>query len=270
MNLFYREKGTGYPLFILHGLWGASDNWLHVTGLLSDHFRVILPDLRNHGQSPHSPIHDYDALSDDIITLIDSLRLEERPFITGHSMGGKTLMALLLKRPEIVKKAIVIDIVPIPYPMFGQEEHLRIAEFIICNNLTGCLNRQEISELISTQFKEDDLCQLLLKNIRKENGRFEWKVNAEAIKNNIKCLAGWPENFKHAAYNEEILFIRAGQSGYIRKEDWPAVKSIFPGAILRQITDGDHRIHVSQPVALASAVKSFLLSSPGIYPTSKI
>ena len=46
MQLFYREKGidTHPPLIILHGLWGASDNWLPVADLLSHRFHVILPD----------------------------------------------------------------------------------------------------------------------------------------------------------------------------------------------------------------------------------
>ena len=43
MQLFYREKGidTHPPLIILHGLWGASDNWLPVADLLS-HLPVIV------------------------------------------------------------------------------------------------------------------------------------------------------------------------------------------------------------------------------------
>ena len=65
MQLFYREKGidTHPPLIILHGLWGASDNWLPVADLLSHRFHVILPDLRNHGCTPHSSLFDYTILS---------------------------------------------------------------------------------------------------------------------------------------------------------------------------------------------------------------
>ena len=73
MKLFYREIGQGDPLIILHGLWGASENWLPIARLLEDRFRVILPDVRNHGQSPHSNEMDYDVMSDDIIELIESL-----------------------------------------------------------------------------------------------------------------------------------------------------------------------------------------------------
>lgn len=107
MQLFYREKGidTHPPLIILHGLWGASDNWLPVADLLSHRFHVILPDLRNHGCSPHSSLFDYTILSQDTEELIGRLNLPQRPFLAGHSLGGKTLMHLVLKRPEIVEKS---------------------------------------------------------------------------------------------------------------------------------------------------------------------
>ena len=125
MQLFYREKGidTHPPLIILHGLWGASDNWLPVADLLSHRFHVILPDLRNHGCSPHSSLFDYTILSQDTEELIGRLNLPQRPFLAGHSLGGKTLMHLVLKRPEIVEKAAIIDICPQAYTLDRQTMH---------------------------------------------------------------------------------------------------------------------------------------------------
>ncbi|MFR2509236.1 alpha/beta fold hydrolase [Odoribacter laneus] len=46
------------------------DNWLPVADLLSHRFHVILPDLRNHGCSPHSSLFDYTILSQDTEELI--------------------------------------------------------------------------------------------------------------------------------------------------------------------------------------------------------
>ena len=105
MKLFFRTIGEGTPLIILHGLWGASENWLPIAHLLEDKFQVILPDVRNHGQSPHDEAMNYEVMSNDIIELIEDLKLPVRPHIAGHSMGGKIVMALLLKRPELVNKA---------------------------------------------------------------------------------------------------------------------------------------------------------------------
>ena len=40
MKLFFRTIGEGTPLIILHGLWGASENWLPIAHLLEDKFQV--------------------------------------------------------------------------------------------------------------------------------------------------------------------------------------------------------------------------------------
>lgn len=42
-------------------------------------------DLRNHGESPHDPRHDYDAMTEDILAFIDHHGLKE-PTLIGHSM----------------------------------------------------------------------------------------------------------------------------------------------------------------------------------------
>ncbi|MCK5368774.1 MAG: alpha/beta fold hydrolase, partial [Cyclobacteriaceae bacterium] len=59
MNLFYRTFGTGEPIFILHGLFGSSDNWITFGRKLAEKYQLVLVDLRNHGQSPHSETWDY-------------------------------------------------------------------------------------------------------------------------------------------------------------------------------------------------------------------
>ena len=75
MKLFYRKYGEGPPLVILHGLYGSSDNWVTVAKNISRRFTVYLPDLRNHGSSPHSEIHDYRSISSDIFELSNDLGL---------------------------------------------------------------------------------------------------------------------------------------------------------------------------------------------------
>ncbi|MCA1750405.1 MAG: alpha/beta fold hydrolase, partial [Flavobacteriales bacterium] len=52
MKLFFQKFGEGKPLVILHGLFGASDNWLTLGKKLADHYTVYLVDQRNHGRSP--------------------------------------------------------------------------------------------------------------------------------------------------------------------------------------------------------------------------
>ena len=210
MQLFYREKGidTHPPLIILHGLWGASDNWLPVADLLSHRFHVILPDLRNHGCSPHSSLFDYTILSQDTEELIGRLNLPQRPFLAGHSLGGKTLMHLVLKRPEIVEKAAIIDICPQTYTLDRQTMHRNLSEYILTTPLQNFHRRQEIHRAVREYFSTEEEVQILLKNIRKTPQGYEWKVNAKAIRENLSSLLDWNIPDIRSPYQAEILFIK--------------------------------------------------------------
>src|SRR5512138_1608021 len=111
MQLFYRKLGSGAPLIILHGLYGSSDNWYSIGRELSSTYTVYLLDQRNHGNSPHDPVHNYDALSSDLFEFINE-NIKEAAVIMGHSMGGRTALAFGLKHSELVSKMIVVDISP--------------------------------------------------------------------------------------------------------------------------------------------------------------
>src|SRR5512133_2376601 len=111
MKLFCRKYGNGPPLIILHGLFGSSDNWVTIAKNLSDSFTVYLPDQRNHGQSPHSDVHDYDSMRDDLFELVNDLSLKKF-FLAGHSMGGKTAISFALKWPEMLNGLLIADISP--------------------------------------------------------------------------------------------------------------------------------------------------------------
>ena len=47
---------------------------------------VYALDLRNHGDSPHNPYHDYISMADDVAGFIDEHKLKE-PTLIGHSMS---------------------------------------------------------------------------------------------------------------------------------------------------------------------------------------
>ena len=59
--------------------------------------QVIVPDARNHGDSPHSNKLDYDVLSKDIIQLMGDLQIP-KAIMVGHSMGGRAMMSVALTK----------------------------------------------------------------------------------------------------------------------------------------------------------------------------
>lgn len=264
MQLFYREKGdkSQPALILLHGLWGASENWLPVANRLTGHYHVILPDLPNHGASPHIPRHDYDTLSDSIYEWIIQLELQVPLYLAGHSMGGKTLMTLLLKHPEITRKAIVIDIAPKDYARTPETRlHENLCHYLQSTSPGNFHERDTFLSDIRTHFPEDETFHLLAKSIRKnkETGCFEWKINVESICPNLPRLQGWENPPQHRTYSGNLLFIKGENSNYIHpEEDTPAIRRLFPQAAFSIIPGAAHAIHAEQPELLAGCIQKFL------------
>jgi pimeloyl-ACP methyl ester carboxylesterase len=94
--LVWRELGDGRPLILLHGLFShAQTNWIkygHAARLAEAGFRVIMPDLRAHGDSgaPHvAEAYPNDILSRDVADLVEFLSLTDYD-LGGFSLGART------------------------------------------------------------------------------------------------------------------------------------------------------------------------------------
>jgi pimeloyl-ACP methyl ester carboxylesterase len=102
VELAWREVGAGRPIVLLHGLMGSGEQLAGqslVGALAGRGYRVVLPDLRGHGDSgrPHDPAcYPPDILADDILALIRYLELSDYD-LGGYSMGGKLVLRLLAR-----------------------------------------------------------------------------------------------------------------------------------------------------------------------------
>ena len=112
VGLAWHETGQGRPLVLLHGyLSDARMNWVkhgHADALAAAGFRVIMPDLRGHGDSdrPHDrSCYPPDVLADDGLALVEHLELREYD-LGGYSLGGRTV-ARMLARGAMPRRAII-------------------------------------------------------------------------------------------------------------------------------------------------------------------
>ena len=96
IELAWHEVGAGRPIVLLHGLFSSAEmNWIkfgHAQRIASEGFRVIMPDLRAHGQSgePHEPDHyPKGVLARDVRELVAHLELGDFD-LGGFSLGART------------------------------------------------------------------------------------------------------------------------------------------------------------------------------------
>lgn len=109
VKLHYVTQGSGKLLILLHGLFEFWYSWRHQLPYLSQHFKVVVPDLRGYNDS-EKPRHGYDldTLSSDIHSLIHTLGYEQA-HIVGHDWGGTIACHLASRFPNSVDRLAVLS-----------------------------------------------------------------------------------------------------------------------------------------------------------------
>eukprot|EP00842_Homolaphlyctis_polyrhiza_P003925 jgi/Hompol1/4533/HPOL_000946-RA len=81
------DKFPNNPVVILPGLFGSKQNWRSLSKALAQQLgtKVAALDLRNHGESPHSQVHDYKSMANDVSAFVASQGWLSADVI-GHSM----------------------------------------------------------------------------------------------------------------------------------------------------------------------------------------
>jgi esterase len=265
VTLNYRKTGHGSPLVILHGLYGSSDNWISIAKKLEERFTIFIPDLRNHGKSPHTTTHTFQDMVDDLYLFFSDHHIK-KAIVLGHSMGGKLAMMFASEYPELVSNLIVADIAPKNYnsenrPFKTVLEHEMILGLMEELNLVNVTSRKEIDFFLSEKLKDITLRQFLLKNIRRnKEGYFEWKINVPVLKYALNSITGdvnhdWFADRK-PILNYPVTFIRGLNSDYISDNDFLAIREIYPEARLIDIPGAGHWLHAEQPEKFVKAVLS--------------
>ncbi len=253
MKLFFRELGKGPPIVIMHGLMGASDNWVSIGKLLAETHHVYLLDMRNHGRSPHNEVFDYPAMAADVNEFLLDEEIRQ-PGLIGHSMGGKVAMSLALSYPHKIQKLIVVDIAPKKY-ISGFFENL--IGSLLSLDITQIQSRKEANDKLIEAIPDSALRNFLLKNLIREKGNpFSWRPNLPVIFKNLSLITDGIAS--EGRFDKPALFIRGKNSNYILDEDMPKIKSLFPGAALATVANAGHWVHAEAPTGFLKEVKKFL------------
>ena len=254
MELFYREFGTGDKhLVILHGLFGMSDNWVGLAKVFADTHHVIIPDVRNHGRSPHSKDFSLELMMEDLDELFQKLNIN-KTILLGHSMGGRLAMNYSLANADKVSKLIVADMSLRKGKI--RPEHKAILGALSLVKLSNKKSYAEIEKALSRFIKNKRRMQFVLKNIMKTEDGYDWKLNPGALVRNISKVM--PELNVDERFTKPTLFIKGGASDFVLEKDEPAIYKHFPNAKIETIEGASHWLHADNPLKFIELVQDFI------------
>ena len=112
VEVYYEIHGSGKPLILLHGGFGALEMFGPVLPALAEKRQVIGVDLQGHGRTlpfDGRPMS-FEAMATDVAELIKWLGYEKAD-VMGYSMGGNTAVRLAIDHPEVVDKLVAASCV---------------------------------------------------------------------------------------------------------------------------------------------------------------
>lgn len=245
------EFGAGRPVVILHGLFGSARNWATVARKLGERRRAVALDLRNHGGSPWTAEMDYPAMAGDVRDVIAAFG---RCAVIGHSMGGKTAMALALLYPGLVERLVVVDIAPVAYQGRSHGDYIRAMQAADLK----VARRAEVETQIQAGVPDPSLRAFLLQNLVSEDGGLRWRLNLEGLLAAMPEIMGWPEALDGRRYDGPTLFLTGERSDYVRPEHHDRIRRLFPHARLETVPGVGHWPHAEKPAEFIAMLEEFL------------
>ncbi|TVR67905.1 MAG: alpha/beta fold hydrolase [Spirochaetaceae bacterium] len=252
------------PLVILHGLFGAGDNWQSQARALatgdgdeggSVARTVLVPDLPDHGDSLHTDSFTYPAIAQLLWDVLPRVPASFPVELLGHSMGGKIGMAMALQRPDRVSRLVVVDIAPVRYP----SRHREILEGMQAVAEAAPASRSRAEQILAPYVPEKAVRLFLLKSlVPRDDSRdaYGWKLNLEGIRRCYDSISDWPfDPATTTAFQGPTLFIRGGRSPYIEESGEEKIRAFFPRAVIRTIQGAGHWVHAEARETFLSVVR---------------
>ncbi|GAB3306904.1 alpha/beta fold hydrolase [Geodermatophilus aquaeductus] len=268
-RLAARTVGDAGPRVVfVHGLFGQGKNWTTAAKGLADRHRVTLLDLPNHGHSPWTDRVDYGDMAELVAAELESFG--EPVTLVGHSMGGKVAMTLALRRPELLRALVVVDIAPVEYPLTDgrtddpHEEASPFAAYIAAMravDLGALRTREDADRALREAVPSTMVRSFLLQSLVREgvgSGRWRWRLNLETLERDLGELRGFPDPPPGATFDGPVLWIAGAKSHYVLPEDRARMDELFPSTRLVKVKHAGHWVHSEQPEVFVETLRRFL------------
>lgn len=252
VDIHYEAHGSGPTLLLTHGYSSTSAMWQGQIQALSKHHKLVLWDMRGHGQSdyPEDPTAYSEALTvADMAALLDKVGADTA-IVGGLSLGGYMSLAFYRAYPQRVRALLIIDTGP--------------------------------------GFKKDDARETWNKRARETGDRFE-REGLEVLKSasperssvshrdacGLARAARGMLTQRDARVIEllpdikvpSLVVVGADDAPFLAASDYMAAK--IPGARKAVIAAAGHAVNIDQPQAFIEAVLPFLAGLPDAAATER-
>ncbi len=251
-EIFYEIRGDGPPVVLLHPFPCDHEFWLPVTAALESRYRLILPDLRGHGDSE---IGEGPALmakhARDIARVLDAASVGKAAFV-GCSIGGYILFEFLRRFRERVTALVLCDTRPQADTAEARANRLKAAATVLEQGTEPFIESM-IPKLMgrTTVATRPDLVDGARAMMR--------KMSAEDISQVQRGMAERPDSVADLKTINVPTLIAIGEEDVLATvADGELMRQNIAGSQLKVIPKAGHYAPWEQPEAVGESLRHFL------------
>lgn len=245
--------------WLVHGILGRGRNFRTLGRRIAStwpSFRVLLPDLRCHGESPpRSPPHDLAATARDLQELAS--RHGAPQVVVGHSFGGKAVLAWA-RDHGAGSGAIVWSLDSPPGPVLGRASREQDADPARILSLLQKIplpapSRDALRQPLKEAGLPEPIVQWLLTSAVQAQDGWRWLWDLDGVESLLRSYADtdlWPWLEDPPAGAPEVHLVRAGRSDRWSPEDLARFQRMAERGRGHVLPDAGHWLHVDDPEGL--------------------
>lgn len=253
IQLTYRDLGEGPCIVLLHGYLESGEIWNSFAALLSDRYRLIIPDLPGHGASgTWGNIHTMEELADAIHSILEKEGIGSI-FLAGHSMGAYVTLAFAALFPENLQAYALIHSTP-----FADTEEKRLNRDREISLVRCGRKRQIVLVNIPKAFADSNIDRL-----HKEVEHAKRLALSSPDDGIVSLLNGMKERSDRTGvltnHDLPVLLIGGMKDNYIPVEVFDRVVALAPHARVLRLQESGHMGFIEEPERVVKAIKEMLL-----------
>jgi 3-oxoadipate enol-lactonase len=252
-RLSYEVTGNGPDVVLLHPFPLNHHFWDSVAPQLSTRYRVILPDLRAHGDSElgEGPVT-MQKLADDLFRLCRDERIS-KAFFVGVSIGGYLLFEFWRRYREQVAALVLANTRPGAETSEGKTNRLQLADRVLREGTAGFLgemlsNRQLVSR--TTRTNRPDIVDAALMMMQ--------SMSADDIAGVQRGMAERPDSVATLATINVPTLLLAGDEDSIPLSEFELMRQQISGSRLQIISQVGHYAALEKPAEFGALLRTFL------------
>jgi pimeloyl-ACP methyl ester carboxylesterase len=241
VDIYYEVHGNGPPLLLTHGYSSTSAMWQGQVAALSKRYRLVLWDMRGHGQSDYPG--DAAAYSEaltvaDMAALLDAVGADQA-IVGGLSLGGYMSLAFYRAHPERVRALLIID----TGPGFRKDD-AREAWNKRAYDTAERFEREGLEVLKSSSRERSTVT-------HRDASGLARAARGMLTQRDARVIETLPE-----IKVPSLIVVGADDTPFLAASDYMAAK--IPGAQKVVVPAAGHAVNIDQPQAFIEAVLPFL------------